>query len=249
MSRLEYFDLSIPAPKRLAMMRADFAGHPTKYPHCPEFYKPKDWRSVRGATLQNYEGYFGTASLGFNPGPCGKNIPVLTSFDEASLPVRSIQFCDEILPRAINHNGWYADADGAQGIIRGIVAALPHGRFLSGYHWTDNGEYVLFLNEIFDSADDAARDADHEAERYAEICREDDTNYRAMANAENTVEDQESDLCEAWKTYRAAWAAYLQAPLRHAAEITRAKARVRELIVDLRVFRAELEQAREAYNG
>lgn len=249
MSDLRYFNLSIPAPRRLAMMRADFVAHATRYPNCPESVKPIDWRAVRGATLKNYADYFGTSSHGFNPGPRkGERLPVLTSFRAECLPVRSIRFADDVLPRAIEHNGWFADAEGYgdRGVIRGIVASLSHGHFLSGYHWSDNGEHVLFVKHAFNSEDDAARDADQEAERYAELCRDDDERFHAMSDAESLVESKESDLCTAWDDYRAAWGAYLQNS-RHATAAIRARDWVRELITDLRAFRKELTEARAAY--
>jgi hypothetical protein len=248
MSRLQYFDLSITAPRRLAMMRADFNAHSVKYPNCPESAKPLHWKNVRGTTLGAFRDYFGTASIGWNPGPRGARIPVLTSFHADRLPVRDIRFADEVLPSAIEHNGWFADSEGSgdQGVIRGIVARLSHGRFLSGYHWTDNGEHVLFIGQVFESEDDAARDADHKAESYAELCRDDDEKYRAVSDAEALVESKESDLCTAWEDYRAAWGAYLQNP-RHAAAAIRARDWVRELITDLRAFRKELTEARAAY--
>lgn len=246
MARLAYFNLSIPAPQRLAMMRADFAAHATRYPHCPEHAKPDSWRKVRAYGLHNWSDCFGTASHGFNPGPLGERVPVLTSFDRASLPVRDIRFADEVNPRAIDHKGWFADSEG-YGVIRGIVARLPHGRFLSGYHWSDNDEYVLFPGDVFTDEREAARDADREAERYAELCRDDDARFRAMSEAESLCESKESDLCDAWDEYRAAWCAFLVDPMRHAKTARKAREWVRELVSDLRAFRAELESARKAY--
>lgn len=252
MARITYFDISIPAPKRLAMMRADFAGHAARYPHCPEHMKPLSWRNVRGSTLKTFGGYFGTASHGFNPGPRkGERMPVLTSFDAASLPVRDVRFADEVESARIEHQGWFADSEGYgdRGVIRGIVARLPHGRFLSGYHWSDNGEYVLFIGpgQVFDDESSAARDADHEAERYAEMCRDGDARFRAMSDAESLVESKTSDLRDAWGEYRAAWCAYLTDPKRHARAAVKARDWVRELVSDLRASRRELDDAREAY--
>lgn len=249
MSDRRYFNLSIPAQRRLAMMRADFASHAARYPHCPEHAKPDSWRKVRAYGLHNWADCFGAASMGFNPGPRGSRIPVLTSFDAASMPVRDIRFADDVNPRAIGHGGWFADGEGNgdRGVIRGIVARLPHGRFLSGYHWSDNDEYVLFIGEVFDDESEAARDADREAERYAELCRDDDARFRAMSDAESLCESKESDLRAAWADYRAAWCAFLTDPMRHAKTARKAREWVSELVSDLRAFRAELESAREAY--
>lgn len=183
MPSLAYFSLHTPAPHRLALMRADFDSRPTRYPHCPEAMKPRTWRDVRAYGLHSYAAAFGLASRGSNDGR-----PALYSFDDASMPVRSIRFADEVLD-GIRHRGWFADEGGHGdcGVVRGIVAALPHGRFLSGYHWTDNGEFVLFLDQVFSDSEECARDADGEAGRYAETLREDDARYRAMQNAEGSA--------------------------------------------------------------
>lgn len=229
MSDLRYFNLSIPAPKRLALMRK---------------VNP-DWRKARHWTLTNYAAAFGLSSRGYNERN-GKRIPVLYSFDKNSIPVRSIRFCDDVA--RIDHKGWYVDDDGCRGVVRGIVADLPHGRFLSGYVESDNDSYVLFTEDIFDNADDAARDADSEAEFYSEQCRELNARFDAMTQAESLVESKESELCAAWEDYRAAWSAYLENP-QHANAAIRARNWVKELICDLRAFRRELIDATEAYNN
>lgn len=222
MSDLRFFNLSIPAPKRLAMMRAAFERHPIQYPHCPEHAKPADWRAVRHWGLHSYAGAFGLASIGAN---------TLYSFDRTSLPVRDIRYSDEVYSR-IQHKGWYADDDGSQGVIRGIVASLPHGRYLSGYHWSDNDEYVIFIGRSFDDENEAARDADREAERYAETCRDSNERFHAMQDAEGHAEAVADDV-------------------RHAFEARNVNAWHREYcrdrIGELRAARADLKSATEAY--
>lgn len=241
MSSLRYFDLTIPAPKRLAMMRADFASHAARYPHCPESYKPDSWRKVRGYGLNTYAAAFATCHSGPN---------ALYSFDKKSIPVRSIMNAHEVEGIRMNHTGYYADSNGDQGLIVPIVARLPHGRFLSGYHWTDNGEYVLFTSQVFADAVEAARDADHEADKHAEKCRESNDRFDAMQEAEQLVEDKESDLRDAWGAwgeYKTALVAYLQDRKRFASQLVKAREWVSELIVDLRAFRREFEEAKQAY--
>lgn len=229
MSDLRYFKLSIPAPKRLALMRK---------------VNP-DWRKARYWTLTNYAAAFGLSSHGFNERN-GNRVPVLYSFDGASIPVRSIHFCDDVA--RIGHKGWLADDDGCRGVVRGIVGSLPHGRFLSGYRESNNDSYVLFIGHIFDNANDAAHDGDSEAEFYAEQCRDSNARFDAMTEAESLVESKESDLCAAWEDYRAAWSAYLENP-QHANAAVHAREWVKELISDLRAFRRELVDATNAYNN
>ncbi len=240
MSNLRFFNLSIPAPQRLAMMRAAFAAHPTKHPNCPEHVKPKSWRDIRRYTLRNYAAEFATASAGLNDGR-----PVIC-WHAGKPPVRAVKDAHDIINT--DHTGWYADNEGDNGLVIGIVGALSHGRCLSGYRWTDNDEYVLFTDEVFDNTEDAARSADHEAERYAETLCEDNERFHAMCDAESLVESKESDLCAAWADYRAAWADRNVSG--YAANAAR-KARdwVREIIGDLRAFRKELESAKRAYEG
>lgn len=238
MSDLRFFNLSIPAPQRLAMMRAAFAAHPTKYPNCPEHVKPRSWREIRGWTLRNYAAAFATASAGFN------NSRPVVYWHAGKPPVRSIKDASDVID--LRHTGWYADNEGDQGLVIGIVGQLSHGRYLSGYRWTDNDEQLLFTDEVFDSPEDAARSADHEAERYAETLREYNERFRAMCDAESLVESKESDLCEAWADYRAAWADRNVSVYALKAAV-KARGWVRDIIGDLRAFREELNDAKRAY--
>ncbi len=238
MSRLAYFNLAIPAPKRLAMMRTDFASHAARYSHRPEDRKPDSWRKVRTWGLHNYSAAFGMCDIGPD---------ALYSFDKKSIPVRSVINAHEVDGVRMNHTGYCADSNGDHGLIVPIVARLPHGRFLSGYHWTDNGEYVLFTSHVFDDAVKAARDADREADKHAEEMRDDNDRFNAMSNAEQLVEAKESDLRDAWIDYKAAQIAYLQDRKRFAGQLDKAREWVSEVIVDLRASRREFEEAKQAY--
>lgn len=191
-----------------------------------------DWRTVRYGNLRSSD----NAGFGCNPGPRGSKRAIFTTFEESAIPARRIRFADEIAGSYIDHRGWYADADGAQGTIRGIVASLPHGRFLSGYYWSDNGEYVLFIGpgQVFTYESQAAREADHEAERYADICREDNERFHAMQDAESRVEELNESLCDAWALRRMG---------------RRSSDAVRELIESLREAREALQDATRAYEG
>jgi hypothetical protein len=238
MSSLQYFNLAISAPKRLAMMRADFATHAERYPNCPEQFKPDSWRKVRGYGLHNYDAAFSTCHVGPD---------ALYSFDQRSIPVRSIIDAHEVEGVRMNHTGYYADSNQDQGSIVPIVARLSHGRFLSGYRWDETGEYTVFTSTVFDDESEAARDADHEADKRAEEMRDDNDRFNAMNDAEQLVEDKESDLRDAWADYKTAQIAYLQDPKRFAGQVIKAREWVSELIVDLRAFRREFDDAKQAY--
>ena len=66
--------------------------------------------------------------------------------------------------------GWYTDSYQDETAV-GIIASLPHGRFIAGYRWTSNDERVYF-GEVFANEDDAARMADEHARVFAENCRD-----------------------------------------------------------------------------
>lgn len=177
--RHEYFNLSIPAPKRLAMMRADFEAHATKYPYCPENAKPKTWRDMRGTTHKSFGAYTATLSQGFNNGE-----PVWYCHTGE-------QFRDEC-PGGPDHRGWYTNSDGDERAC-GIVGRLPHGRFIAGYQWSSNGERVYYP-EVFTDESDAAQTADEHARVFAESEFEDNARFEAMTLAENEAEEKEQEF-------------------------------------------------------
>jgi len=164
---LRYFNLSIPAPVRLQMLREAFANHNKRYPYCPERMKPKSWRDIRGATYKNVASYVGILDRGFNTIDGRKHEVAYTFcgpyFDRE-------YYIDELPDSPISHRGWYTDNDG-RATARGIVAMLSRGRFLAGYKWSDNGERVYFLTVETDLRD-AIRAADYYANKFAESERE-----------------------------------------------------------------------------
>jgi hypothetical protein len=170
---LKYYDISIPAPKRLAMMRAAFDGHAAKYPHCPEHVKPKSWRDIRGWSLGSYEAAFCTLSSG----AAGE------WYSHAGPEFRNERDAGDIVKRLGGH---YTDVDCHETAV-GIVARLTHGRFIAGYRWASNGERVYF-SDVFTNEDDAARTADEHARIFAESARDDDERFNDMQNADDALE-------------------------------------------------------------
>lgn len=234
MTNRQYFNLSIPAPQRLAMMRADLATHAARYPYCPEYVKPKTWRDVRSYRLDTWAAAFGTLCV-------GRDNDTRVWYSHNGEYFRDERDASDIL--RLDHTGWFTDDGGDTAI--GIVGRLPHGRFIAGYRLTHNDERVYFP-DVFNDEGDAAMMADEHARVFAESALEDDERFRAMFDAESLVESKESDLCEAWSDYRAAWCAYLT-DHRHASAAIKARDWVRELISDLRAFRVELTDAKTAY--
>ena len=184
---MRYFDLTKPAAVRLAMLRAAFAGHAKKYPHCPEHAKPKSWRDIRRATYKNVGAYCGALSQGFN-GTDKYKTPVW--YSHTGEQFRNERFCDDVA--RIGHTGWYTDTDGL-GQARGIVGNLTHNRYIAGYHWSSNGERVYFP-EVYGDETEAARAADSHAEAFAESACEDRERFNAMCAAESEAEEKEREF-------------------------------------------------------
>ena len=178
--RQEYFNLATPAPKRLAMMRAEVAAHTNKYPHCPEHAKPKTWRNLRGTTHKSIRAYCCALSQGFNNGT-----PIW--YCHTGEQFRDEKFADECT-NGLEHTGWFTDMHGDEK-ARGIVGRLPHGRFIAGYYWGDNDERVYYP-EVFDAETEAAQRADEHARVFAESAYEDNVRFEAMTMAEYDCEEK-----------------------------------------------------------
>lgn len=232
MSHLQYFNLSIPAPQRLTMMRADFATHAAKYPNCPENYKPRTWRDVRAWGFHNWQSAFGCLSQGEGEW-----------YSHNGPEFREERDSGEVVN--LRHSGWFTDSEGRNTAV-GLVIRLNHGRFISGYRWTDNGERVYYP-EIFTDEREAARMGDEHARVFAEHAREDSERFDAMALAEIKCEDSESELRDAWGEYRAAQFAFVRSPSRFFETARKARERVRECIEGVRESREEYETARASY--
>ena len=186
---MRYFDLTKPAPVRLAMMRAAFADHAKKYPHCPEHAKPKSWRDIRRTNFKSVSAYCGGLSRGFN-GTDRYKTPIW--YAHTGEQFRNERYADEIAEAYIQHTGWFTDTDGGEK-ARGIVGNLTHGRFIAGYHWSSNDERVYFP-EVYDDETEAARAADSHAEAFAESAREDSERFNAMQDAENETEEKKREF-------------------------------------------------------
>ena len=184
---MRYFDLTKPAPVRLAMLRAAFAGHAKKYPHCPEHAKPKSWRDIRGTTHKGVNAYCGALSQGFN-GTGNYKTPIW--YSHTGEQFRDERFCDDVA--RIEHTGWFTDTSQDEK-ARGVVGRLPHNRYIAGYHWSSNGERVYFP-EVYKDETEAARAADSHAEAFAESAREDSERFDAMQDAERETEEKEREF-------------------------------------------------------
>ena len=183
---MRYFDLTKPAPVRLAMLRAAFAGQAKKYPHCTEHAKPKSWRDIRGTNYKSVAAYCGALSQGFDGTDKYKT---QIWYSHTGEQFRNERYADEIPEAYIRHTGWFTDTDGSEK-ARGIVGRIPHNRYIAGYHWSSNNERVYFP-EVYDDETEAARAADSHAEAFAESAREDSERFDAMQDAERETEEKE----------------------------------------------------------
>jgi hypothetical protein len=196
---------SVTSAIRLRRLRefaaAEVAKHGDTYanPHCPT---PKTWREARRWGFGNWRSAYcaglnqGFNSHAFGNGPqVGDKEPVW--YCHAGACFRGEQFSDECdeAPRYVrDHKGWYSDTDASE-TVRGIVARLPHGRFIAGYYWSNNDERVYFQT-VYDNECDAAIAANAHAEKYAEICREDNEQYEAAQKLERDIESHFARLRE-----------------------------------------------------
>lgn len=220
MSDKRYFDLTIPAPKRLAMMRAAFDGFAKRYPHCPEYAKPSSWRAIRAYTFSSWRAAFCDGlNQGFND-----NRPVW--YSHGGEQFRGEREACKILES--RHTGYFTDMD-CYAVARGIVSRLSHGRFIAGYEWTDNGERVYFP-EIFTDENEAARYADGRAEWFADQSREDSYKQNEARRLEDKNEEARERLAECLKLAR----------INHKREEMREEAR--ELIARIRENRETLKR-------
>lgn len=165
---------------RMAILRMIAADSVNNYNESTRL-APGDWRGARRWTMYGYESaYSNGLDQGFN-GREGNKTPVWYSHGGE-------QFRNERDANDIVHsldNGWFTDSDQSETAI-GIVASLPHGRFIAGYRWTSNDERVYFP-DVHDDENDAARMADEHARVFAESAREDSERFDAMQNAEEVT--------------------------------------------------------------
>jgi len=170
-----YPSLRIGAARRLEIFRKEASNG--------KWVRPMTWRDVRFAKLTSDSGL----SQGLNSGTpiwyCHSGQQFGQEWDAHDVPdVR------------INHTGWFTDMDGYEKSV-GIVARLPHGRFIVGYRWTSNDERVYFA-DIYTDKSDAAHAADSHAESFAESAREDDEMFQQARKLEEENEDALTRLRE-----------------------------------------------------
>lgn len=184
----QYLNLRIGAARRLAVLRLDADTWNAKHPHAP--LQNPTWREMRFGKFT----YWAGLSPGYN---CeartawGKTtetrVPVSTTHDG---PAFKREFwADECVK--LNHTGWYTDREDCDATYRGLVVALPHGRFIVGYYSSDNGERVYF-RDLHSDKNDAA----HAADDVARIWAEREADYQERRHAAENLQDHISERKE-----------------------------------------------------
>jgi len=179
-----YLNLKVPAYARLATLRGMAVLHNERRPPSTQC----DWRKMRACGYHNVRQYCADLSQGRN----GGDTVWYTHTGEA---FRNERDADDIVSRL--PSGWFTDNDQNDKAV-GIVASLPHNRFIAGYRWTCNDERVYF-GEVFTDEDDAARMADEHARVFSEQAREQDERFQDMARADATLEEARDALQHALK--------------------------------------------------
>ena len=206
----EYLNLRIGAPRRLAYLRASAQRHSEKFPAG----SAATWRTVRCATFKSSAGL----SQGMQSGES-----VWYAQDGEQFPREG--YADECY-QGIRHKGWFTEGSHVE-TARGLVVKLPHGKFIAGYEWSDNGERVYFP-EVFDSETDAAHQADGHAERFAEACLEDSRRFDDAQELEYRCQQLADHLAE-------------KLALRNDPRFPDAREEARELLTELRELRECLQ--------
>ena len=181
--------------------------------------QPGDWRGARNCTLGSFAAAY---CAGLNQGR-GQWYSHMGEQFRNEFDIHSVT--------GFKYHAWHTNCEGSELAI-GIVASLPHARFIAGYRWTSNGERVYFP-EIFDDDEDAMRMADEHARVFAELARCHDERFSIMVLSELDEGDKTIELQKA-------------IALRSRAKFG-GRDRVREACDDLRKARETLREDTAAY--
>lgn len=183
-------------PARMAILRmiaADSVNN--RNPHTR--LQPGGWRGARSYTLKSYADAY---VHGLYAGADG------TWYTHGEGHFRNERDAGDVV--RLDHCGYYTDVH-QDGLAIGIIASLPHGRFIAGYRWTDNDERVWYP-AIHDDEDDAARMADEHARVFAEMAREDSEKAQEAARLQDATEDSLTRLRECLALRHRACMAYVR---------------------------------------
>lgn len=140
--------------------------------------------------------------------------------ENASRGLRLVGFADEILPRSIQHKGWFTMDDGDNGeVYRGVVYQLParngETRYVYGYADPNNDDCALLSFDLVSDKAEAAKYADRFAEIFAEYERDYNRAWDAGRRHEalaNEIKETRVQVLAIGAEMRAAKRANVQAP-------------------------------------
>ena len=207
-------------PARMAILRM-IAADSTNNRNPSTRLQPNDWRAARRYTLGNYTKAY---CAGINQ---GEN-EWYSHMGEQFRNERDANDCNG----GPDNSGWFTDSEGYDKAV-GIVASLPHGRYIAGYRWTSNDKRVYF-DGVFTDESEAACMADEHARVFADSALEDSARYEAVRDAEDAAEEKRN-------------AARLAIMARNVSAEHREMAR--EAIDELRTALEVLSEATEAYEN
>lgn len=139
--------------------------------------------------------------------------------EERNAPGR-VSFADTVV--SLHHTGWFLDSN-QDGKARGVVVRLPRGQFLAGFE-DGRGNWEC-TGQLFDSAEDAAHDADEQARIYAEKEFEYSEVWQEGAILRDVIEEKKNDVFG----------------LLSARHNKRVRSVIRETIANIRAFEVEFK--------
>lgn len=149
----------------------------------------------------------------------------------------------------IRHTGWFTD-DMQSDMAIGIIASLPHNRFIAGYRLTMNDERVYY-SEIFADEDDAARMSDEHARVIAESESEYQSKCSEAFELSELIEAKKEDVLQCKHDLEIAIAACCCTNVDSLTWMRAMKARkdarsdAASIIEDIHAFERDLEPLRE----
>lgn len=147
----------------------------------------------------------------------GRLTPGVLHLDTGALShLRNVRTPDEIPSHILDVRGYYCDAHASE-TIRAMWGQLPargrQERWAAWIEWSDC-DGITMMGELYDSAGEAARAADHLAERTAETEREYSERWQQARALEDKADDAMQDaraarvdfarMVKAWREQRAA---------------------------------------------